>query len=58
VELGAPAMMSLGAVSRRDVRRGIKMVQSAFTLRGNPVAPGTLADVAGEVRLDVLCACL
>jgi replication factor C subunit 2/4 len=50
VELGREAMATLGAVSHGDLRRAITTVQSAFTLRGNPVEPETLVDVTGEVR--------
>jgi replication factor C subunit 2/4 len=49
VSLAPRAMETLGDVSHGDLRRAITTLQSAFCLRGNPVKPETLVDVAGEV---------
>lgn len=49
VELASDTLETLARVSRGDLRRAITTLQSAYALKGNPVASETLLDVSGEV---------
>ncbi|PRW56135.1 replication factor C subunit 2 [Chlorella sorokiniana] len=49
VMLGEGALEALSQVSGGDMRKTITTLQSAVRLRGSPVEPGTIMDVAGAV---------
>lgn len=49
IELAPGALAELGRVAGGDLRRAITALQSAARLKGSPVRPETLADVAGAV---------
>lgn len=53
VELDDGSMETLGKVAAGDMRKAITTLQSAFRLKGSPVASATLLDVAGTVPLCV-----
>lgn len=53
VELDDGSLETLGNVSGGDMRKAITTLQSAVRLKGSPVAPMTLLDVAGTVPAQV-----
>jgi replication factor C subunit 2/4 len=53
VELDNETMKTLGKVAGGDMRKAITTLQSAFRLKGSPVASETLLDVAGTVPSHV-----
>jgi len=61
VELGMGAVEALSDVSGGDMRKTITTLQSAVRLRGSPVLPETIRDVAGavprEAAASLLTAC-
>lgn len=54
VELGAGSLETLGAVCGGDMRKAITTLQSAYRLKGSPVMPDTILDVAGTVPESVV----
>jgi hypothetical protein len=58
VELGEGALEALSVVAGGDMRKAITTLQSAVRLRGSPVGPATVADVAGAVPGSVAAALL
>jgi replication factor C subunit 2/4 len=61
VQLGEDALSTLSKVSGGDMRRAITTLQSAARLKGSPVMPATILDVAGsvpeQVAISLLTAC-
>lgn len=49
LELDNGSIETLGQVAGGDMRKAITTLQSAFRLKGSPIAPETILDVAGTV---------